>query len=882
MKIIMIKRTLIYAIILSILALAAVSCGLFSGRELDVGNKGLVRLLDAFSQKNLIQSPLEDLIGRFPPVEDHFEAEDAVLVPELSTSREKVWAMTTSRSVLGKDESRKPDEMETWLADNKLKYLGEPGSGDVQWQWIKTGREIDIRFDQEYNRGLNCLVLDENESFVFDAVLPDAPAVIEVRARRNWHPLHLNVSLDGKIQESLPASRMLTNFHVQIQTTPGTHSISIQPEIKQQLHEKRPTPPRMLIYWVKVITKNDVVLIFVPQSHQADFSKKSIRTRYYSGLNKENQVNPYAYLYRIKHDFTLDPHSQPENPEKLKKQITLENLALDVLMAPPQSRYEFKVKVPERGKLEFGTGIFSYREDSQQKEAQFLITARHKGQSETLFNKTFRLQDMMLREQLAFDTIDLGKYAGESILLSLITESPGSKDKDFQPANPAFAFWVNPVIYRPEPEGLKVIMISLDTLRADHLGSYGYPRDTSPYMDQLAEDGILFENVYAHSSWTLPSHMSLLFSLNTASHQVYFNDQKIDSSIPSLASFLKDEGYLTQGITGGGYVSSIFGFSKGFDWYEEPVGGQRAALRDDEAAYLFEKTSRWLQENKDKKFFLFLHTFQTHGPYRCPAPWNESFLAPDAEWKEMALRNFLDGRGDDYEFTEKQKQNIVDLYDGEIKYTDEVLIKPLVEQLKKMGIYDNTLLIITSDHGEEFLDHGGWLHGRTLYNELIKVPLIMKLPASRYSGTRVPSIVRLIDIMPTVLDTAGISYDRIDGKSLLDSISGNEKPDRIFISDLAHKNTPVPCPALSATNRGRIKFIIDRAEDGIKSIETYDLAADPDEKTNIFQEVQVMRDEVVKFLTEYYAEKKKQSRSIEQIQMGKELEEKLKALGYLR
>jgi arylsulfatase A-like enzyme len=881
MKDLTIKRALIYVIALSILVAAAVSCGLFSKKELNVENKGLLRLLDAFGQKNLNQSPFIGLIEHFPMVEEQFASDDAVLVRELSTSREKVWALTTSRSVLGKDESRKPDEMEIWLADKKINYLGQSEPGDVAWQWVKTRQEIDIRFDQEYNRGLKCLVLDEDEFFSFDRFFPDAPVVIEIRARRNWHPLHLNVSLDGELLDSLPVSRVMTNFQIQIPQTPGTHAVSVKPEIKQRLSEERSTPPRLLIYWVKVITKNDVVMFFVPQSRQADFSQSPIRTRYYSELNSEKELNPYAYLYRIKHDFTLDPYSQPDNPEKLKKQLTLENLTLDVLMAPPLSRYEFQIKIPEKGRLEFGTGIFSYREDSQQKEVQFLITAKHNGISQTLFDKKIRLKDRMLREQLEFETIDLSQYAGKSIQLALITQSP-SAGEDAQPENPAFSFWVNPVMYLPEKDSLKVILVSLDTLRADHLGAYGYTRDTSPYLDQLTQDSVLFENAYAQSSWTLPSHMSMLFSLNTASHQVYFNDQKIDSSIPSLASYLRETGYLTQAITGGGYVSSIFGFSKGFDWYEEPVGGQRAALRDDEAAYLFEKTSRWLQANKDKKFFLFLHTFQTHGPYRCPSPWNESFLAPSAEWEELALRNFLDNRGDDHNFTDNQVQNIIDLYDGEIKYTDEVLIKPLIESLKELGIYDDTLLIITSDHGEEFQDHGGWLHGRTLYNELIKVPLIIKLPASRNKGTRIPSVVRLIDIMPTVLETAGIPYDGIDGKSLLGPIARGKAHDRIFISDLAHKNTPVPCPALSSTNRGHIKFIIDHSEDGIKSIETYDLTADPDEQKNIFQEVQAMRDEVVQFLADYYAEKKKLDRSIERIQMGKELEEKLKALGYLR
>lgn len=877
----MIKKTLISLIMLLILIFAAVRCGLFSPGKIDVQDKGLVHLMDVFGQKNLVRSPFENLMDHFPPVEEHMSADEAVLIRELSTSREKVWAVTTERSILGIDPTRKPDKMEMRLGDAPVDYLGEERSGDINWQWVKTGQEIDIRFDEQYNRGLKCLILDEDESFVFDNFFPDAPALLEVRARRNWHPLNINVSLDGEILESLPVGRMMTTFQIELPPSPGNRSITLESEVKERIPEQRPTPPRLLIYWVKVVTKNDAVLFFVPQSRQQDFSRNTIRTRYLSKLNQQKEINPYAYLYRIKHDFTLDSHSQPENPENVKKQIILENLSLDVMMSPPLSRYEYMVKVPENGRLEFGTGIFGYREGSQQKEVQFVITAQHDGDSKTLFEKTVQLEEGMLREQIESHTIDLSGYGGESVRLSFITRDP-SGDENVQPPNPAFSFWVNPVIFHPEPDGLKVILVSLDTLRADHLGAYGYHRDTSPFLDRLAEDSVLFESAYSQSSWTLPAHMSLLFSLNPASHQVYFNDQKINNSIPSLSSYLKEQGYLTHAFTGGGYVSSIFGFSKGFSGYEEPVGGQKAALRDDEAAHLYEKTSRWLHENKDKKFFLFLHTFQTHGPYRCPSPWNEAFLEPDAKWKEMALRNFLDSRGDDYDFTEKEIRNIIALYDGEIKYTDEVLIKPLVDQLKEMGIYDNTLLIITSDHGEEFFDHGGWLHGRTLYNELITVPLIMKFPDSRFKGTRVPSIVSLIDIMPTVLHTAGFKYDNLDGKTLLDWISGKETQDRIFMSELAHKNTPVPCPALSATNRGQMKFIINHSEDGVKSVETYDLQADPEEKDNIIQDVQDLRDDVVKFLMDYYEEKKKKAVSTERIQLGKELEEKLKALGYLR
>jgi len=299
---------------------------------------------------------------------------------------------------------------------------------------------------------------------------------------------------------------------------------------------------------------------------------------------------------------------------------------------------------------------------------------------------------------------------------------------------------------------------------------------------------------------------------------------------------------------------------------------------------MFQFTSDWLGKNKDKPFFLFLHTFQIHGPYASPSPWNEMFLDESAGWKKLALRNFLDSQGEDYPFTPEEKANIIALYDGEIRYTDDVLIGPLVARLKELGIYDNTLLIITSDHGEEFDEHGGWLHGRTVYDELIRVPLVIKFPDSAYKGVQIENKCRLIDIMPTVLETAGIKYDKssIEGKSLTSFLKGSETEDRVFISDLAHKNVPDPCPALIATNKNSLKFIIEKSKDGVKSIEAYDLKRDPRERNNIFKRTQALRQEIMKELDAYYAERAKLQRNKKRIRMDKELEEKLKALGYLR
>lgn len=491
------------------------------------------------------------------------------------------------------------------------------------------------------------------------------------------------------------------------------------------------------------------------------------------------------------------------------------------------------------------------------------------------------LEPESLKEQMKQEKIDLSPYAQKNIKLIFITE----KSDLVPPEKHIFSFWANPIIYYPKQNKLNIILISLDTLRADHLSCYGYERDTSPYLDRLVEDSVFFEDVFSHSSWTLPSHLSMLFSLNGASHQVYYNTQKIDNSLPSIASYLRENGYITYGFTGGGYVSSIYGFSKGFDWYDEPVGGRNALLADDEAERLYEYTSDWIEKNQDKQFFLFLHTFQIHGPYKCPEPWIETYLDKNAKWKGIGLRLLLEEKGQDFPFTPDERENIKALYDGEIKYTDETLIKPLVEFLKNKGLYDNTLLIITSDHGEEFYEHGGWLHSRTLYNELIRIPLIIKFPSSKYKGTKVKPKARSIDIMPTVLDLCSINYpkDSLEGESLVKLITGDETEDRSFISDLAFKDIYDPCPALIATNEGDIKVIIEKSKTGIKNIETYDIENDPEEQSkSVFQKAVKVRTDILAFIDKYYKEKFLVQRKKSQVQLDEKMKEKLRALGYLR
>jgi len=842
---------------------------------------GLLRLTDILKVDGVKATPFRDILHQFDPIKDNFKGK-LTEFRELSTSKERVFAATTTRSILGYSDIEKPQKMDILMNGAPLEFLNGGQPDTIRWKWIKTNHDIDFSFDKNYNKRLQYLFLEENEFFEFETIFPDSPVEIQILARRNWHPIDLQVYLDGNLLSQNPIGRNSQLLIFPTESTCGTHKIRIEAGISEKLKEKiRPTPPRLLINLIRVLTKNDVILFFVPASLQKEFLASDLTAEYLTDLNKAGEENPFYKLYKVKHTYTLDEFDQKINPENIKKKINLENLSLDVLMAPPESRLEFQLSLPEKCYLEFGTGIYTENVHEGPFASKFKILIDDGKGQKVLYDKEFVLEPESLKEQMINEKIDLSPYAQKKVELIFITE----KSELSSPDKNIFSFWANPILYSPKQDNMNIILISLDTLRADHLGCYGYERDTSPNIDSLLEDSVFFEEVFAHSSWTLPSHLSMLFSLNSASHQVYYNTQKIDNSLPSLASYLRDNGYVTYAFTGGGYVSSIYGFAKGFDWYDEPVGGRNAPLADDEAERLYEYTSDWIEKNQDKQFFLFLHTFQIHGPYQCPEPWIETYLNKDAKWKGLGLRLLLEEKGQEFPFTPEERENIKALYDGEIKYTDETLIKPLIEFLKKNDLYDNTLLIVTSDHGEEFYEHGGWLHSRTLYNELIKVPLIIKFPSSKYKGNKVKPKARLIDIMPTVLDVCSINYpkDSLEGESLIDLIAGNEKEDRTFISDLAYKDIYDPCPSLIATNEGDIKVIVEKSKNGIKSIETYDLENDPEEQSqSVFHKAVKVRNDILAFIEEYYKEKLKIQRKKGKVQLDEKMKEKLRALGYLR
>jgi arylsulfatase A-like enzyme len=313
-------------------------------------------------------------------------------------------------------------------------------------------------------------------------------------------------------------------------------------------------------------------------------------------------------------------------------------------------------------------------------------------------------------------------------------------------------------------KGWNVILISIDTLRADHLHSYGYERKTSPHIDKLASEGVLFKNHIAAAPATLISHASMFTSLNPSVHKAEARTRTVlDGRFTTLAEFLKKEGFMTTAFTGGGQMNKAFGLDQGFDRYDDENDGNGLP-------YAIDKVLDWLKRHKNQRFFLFFHTYQVHAPYSPPPPYDELFypaykgnLGKKIEGEILTQINEKV-----LPIEQEDLRHIVALYDGEIAFTDAQLGR-LFDELKALGLWEKTLIVLTSDHGEEFDEHGiVGHHGHTLYEELLKIPLIIKFPDSSFRGVIVYQQSRGIDIFPTIIDILGFRKPKpIQGISLL-------------------------------------------------------------------------------------------------------------------
>ncbi len=332
---------------------------------------------------------------------------------------------------------------------------------------------------------------------------------------------------------------------------------------------------------------------------------------------------------------------------------------------------------------------------------------------------------------------------------------------------------------RLSPVSDNVVLISIDSLRADRLSAYGHARPTSPTMDQLARQGVRFAEAWTTAPWTLPAHMSMLTGLYPFSHRVNTESDRLPPAVTTLAERLAATGMRRAGFVSEGLVGSSYGFARGFDTFDDTTAVRAFAEVDEETApIILRQAEDWLRRHGDQRFFLFLHFWDVHYDYVPPAPYDRMF---DPDYRgPIDGRNFMFDDAIAPGMKQADLDHLLARYDGEIRWVDDHLAR-LLAALVAAGLDGRTAIIVTADHGEEFFEHGYKGHGAALYRPVMQIPLIIRAPGIP-PGRVVDEPVSLVDLVPTILELTGVPLDEpLDGISLVPAMAGRARlPERVL------------------------------------------------------------------------------------------------------
>ncbi len=446
-------------------------------------------------------------------------------------------------------------------------------------------------------------------------------------------------------------------------------------------------------------------------------------------------------------------HVDPEDPWREVKERAgdeYRNVLFTSESGEPAGEYRSpRIRVPEGAFLDFGIAFAPTAEPSRR--AHFQVEAEHAAGRSVLFSRDLR------RPEGWIDTrVDLGELANQEVHFVfrsrwLETAEAGADAGDL--------LWSNPVLISSGrarwQQAPNLVLISLDTLRADHLGAYGYERPTSPNLDRFMQEGILFERAFAPSSWTTPSHASVFTGHHPLVHGAGGpRGFRLGGRFTTLAELARRHGYKTAAFTEGAAVAGQLGFYQGFEAYANgPKESPRPMATAEET---FSRATAWLGRYGDLPFLLFVHTYETHWPYRAPAPYAQMFTGEGVA--ELTPAQAADPDFPGGPLDESQKAGLEAAYDEGIAYTDAVVGR-FLDGLRREGLLANTVVVIFSDHGEAFWDHGGIMHGLTLFDEQLHVPLFIRLPGDRPPRARIDRQVALVDVFHTLVELLGFEYE---------------------------------------------------------------------------------------------------------------------------
>jgi len=433
-----------------------------------------------------------------------------------------------------------------------------------------------------------------------------------------------------------------------------------------------------------------------------------------------------------------------------------------------------------------------------------------------------------------------------------------------------------------------VVLISLDSLRADHVGAYGYRRDTTPSFDRFSRQGVLFRNAISTSSWTLPTHLTMFTGLSQLSHGVVVDTRVLARSVRTLGEIFHDAGYATAGFVSGPYLGGHYGYDRGMDSYVDLSAhwGKGTEARSAVLSpQINEKALAWLDQPRTQPFFLFLHYFDIHYDFVAPPPYDTLF-DPDYGGT-MDGRFFIERSEVNAKMNKRDLEHIVALYDGEIRFTDEHLGRVL-DRLQTRGLLDSSVVMIVADHGEEFFEHGNKGHHRTVYDEVLRIPVALRLPGGEYAGEAVDSQVSLIDVFPTLLDAAGLGIPPgAEGESLLARVHGQATRRDAVYSDFYDKRGLNLQVARRTPTAKTIQHFNRITHPRRGSLEYYDLAGDPAERDDRGNRHPVELRASIELMTAWLDQQWRAHRRVEaeaggnaSIEIDEETKKRLESLGY--
>ena len=443
----------------------------------------------------------------------------------------------------------------------------------------------------------------------------------------------------------------------------------------------------------------------------------------------------------------------------------------------------------------------------------------------------------------------------------------------------AAAWAQNASVKRPN-----IVLIVLDTVRRDHISGYGHFRPTTPFLDSLAPSSRVYRRAYSTASWTFPAHASLFSGLHLISRGAHWEHLKFDEGVARLPEILGNQGYQTRGFSGNPFVSKRNGFAKGFEHFED----YNQSVKTICAGF-----GQCLAQLGREPFFIFINFSEAHDPYGSSGPFFKTFLTDPAYADAYDIKHprLHPGRG----FSQEWLKHLGEHYDAEIRYVDHG-VEQVVNDLKAAGVWESTLLIVLSDHGENLGEHGLLNHQYCVYETLVRIPLIVHYPELFPPGSQEPNPVQISDIFPTVLSAAGADPGSFpsQGHSLL---PGTPSPDRVVLCEYyrhpglagsedgparhsSGKTVQDWAQRFKAVVAGDLKFI--RASKGGE--ELYDLEKDPWEETDLVEDPAFApaRDKMAALLEQRLDECRAFGEaSFEKEEMDEETKSSLKALGYL-